>query len=209
MLGLQVSLQASTDAKAILDKAEKILASDPENLSARYNHAWASAVLGKHAEAEKEFSSILARATGDLKTDTLYNLGHTQFMQKKIQAAMETWRAGLRQSPSDQDMRHNYTVARRLLQQEKNTNSNNKDEQQDKKQNKQDGNSSSSPSQQEKQNQNDPQKKDSPDARKQAAAGSMSSEEAMRLLKALQEQEQEANPREKEILGGLRREKDW
>lgn len=204
-------LFAADDLQMVLDKAERVLATDPNNDKARYNRGWALSLLGKHAEAERDFRAVIAHAKDESKVDSLFNLGYTLFMQKNLQGALEAWKAGLRLAPHDKDMQYNYTVARRMLQEQKEKNDNKNDDKKDnKKQDTKDKEQKpASPAEQ-----NKPEKKpSSPEAgtqqKQQGTAGSMSSREALRLLKALQEQERKANPEEKQLLGGPRRGKDW
>ncbi|HOG65724.1 MAG TPA: tetratricopeptide repeat protein [Spirochaetota bacterium] len=208
LMMLTVPLVSTTDAQAVLDRAQKILESDPDNLEARYNHGWASATLGKHAESERDFKAVVAKADGKMKTDSLFNLGYVLFMQKNLQGALEAWRAGLRHAPDDRDMQYNYTVVRRLLKQEEKKKDEKKDDDTDKKSG--DKKNSDSGAQQPGDQKNDEKQSSQKNpGGQQPRTGEMTREEAVRLLKALQEQEQKANPQDKQIMGGVRRGKDW
>jgi len=199
-------LVSADDAQTVLDRATRVLASDPDNQKARYNRGWALSMMGKHAEAERDFRAVISGAEAGIKTDSLFNLGYVMFMQKNLQGALEAWKAGLRHAPHDRDMQYNYTVVRRMLQQQEEEKKNKKDEKQDQKdQEKKPGDSPG----QDRPDQDNAPRETGKDQRRQRAAGSMSSEEALRLLRALQEQEQKANPQDRQILGGPRRGKDW
>ncbi|HPH01734.1 MAG TPA: tetratricopeptide repeat protein [Spirochaetota bacterium] len=205
---LSVPVYAADDAQAVLDKAQKILESDPDNLEARYNHGWASATLGKHAEAERDFKAVVARADGKMKADSLFNLGYVLFMQKNLQGALDAWRAGLRHAPDDRDMQYNYTVVRRLLKQEEQKKSENKEKDKDEKSRDKKGSDSGAQQSGNHKNEEKQSGQKNPGGQ-QPRPGEMTKEEAIRLLKALQEQEQKTNPQDKQIMGGVRRGKDW
>jgi tetratricopeptide (TPR) repeat protein len=192
------------------EEASRALAAKPGDFRAYSRRAWAAYMRELYDEAEKDYKRALHHAPPKAHADLLYNLGNAYFMQNNLRAAAAAWRSGLRLKPNDADMLYNYAVARRLLEQEKEQGERNgsKDQQSG------EGEESTGDTtrEQDQQNQEGQQRGNEPqDGRRQTERqpGEMSEEEAMRLLRALQEQERQAASREKTILGGTRLDKDW
>ena len=215
VLSLEASLYAAADSTAAdVQKAEdaalRALASDPNDYRAYSRRAWAAYMRSQYEEAEKDYKKALHHAPPAARPDLFYNLGNTYFMQRNLRAAAESWRSGLRLSPGDADMLYNYTVARRLLLEEEKKQGEKDDESEEKQSG--EGESDTGDKEQERQTQEDTQAGNEPQNGKRQSErqnGEMSEEEALRLLRALQEQERQASPKEKAIIGGLRLDKDW
>jgi tetratricopeptide (TPR) repeat protein len=205
-------LSASPDAAAVAAAASSALAADPSDYRAYARRAWAAYMREGYDEAEKDYKKALHHAPPRARADLFYNLGNTYFMQQNLQAAAEAWRSGLRLRPDDADMLYNYTVARSLLEAEKKQgekDKNSKDQQGGEGENKE---GDTEKEQDDQQNQDRRQKgNESQDGKRQTErqAGEMSEEEALRLLRALQEQERQVSQNEKTIIEGLRLDKDW
>ena len=202
------SLAASPNPDVLAAQAERALAADPNDYRAYSKRAWAAYMRELYDEAEKDYKKALYHAPSRAHADLLYNLGSTYFMQRNLRAAAETWRSGLRLKPDDADMLYNYAVARRLLEQEKKQGE--KDDEGKDQQSGEGENNTGDREQDGRQEQGAQQRgNESQDGRRQAErqVGEMSEEEALRLLRALQEQERRAS--EKTIIGGVRLDKDW
>ena len=181
--------------------AATLAQSDEADYRLYYTRAWQEYNNKNYSEAEAGFKKALQYAPTsmggkrDIYTDLLYNLGNAYFMQQNVEAAAETWRAGLRRKPDDQDMLYNYTVARTLLDEREGKQNEQKEEQQGEQE------SAGGQQQQNIENQNNagapPQQQDR-----------MSEEEALRLLRSLQEQERRQSARTN-IIGDRFIDRDW
>lgn len=210
LLCLSGSLFAAMDPDILLKEAEQALARDPADYRAYCKRAWVAYTRAQYADAEKDFKKALSCSPPEKQADILYNLGNAYFMQKNLQAAAMSYRAGLKLKPNDADMLYNYAVTRRLMDEEK------KQGERDNSGKESQSGEGENPkgSQEKEQDQNeDPKQNGQQDREKQTrpqAAGEMSKEEALRLLRALQEQERETTPHnDKKIISGIRLEKDW
>jgi len=208
VLAFCVPLLAAPDPDLLLRDAERALERDSTDYRAWYKRAWAEYTRERYDEAEKDFKKALGYAPPEARADLLYNLGNSYFMQQNMQAAAETWRSGLRLKPDDADMLYNYTVARRLLEREEEKKEGEKDDTSKDSESGEDGkNKEQDQKQEQDQEQNQGQNQEQEQNRRQP--GEMSEEEALRLLRALQDQERQESQKEKAIIGGARLEKDW
>ncbi len=103
-----------------LDKA-------PACYEALYNLGNAFSKAGMHEKAER----TMTRAAADtLRSDTdraqaFYNLGNTQFQQKKYKEALESYRRSLLLDPDDMEAKYNFAYTKKLLEQQQQDDSNN------------------------------------------------------------------------------------
>ena len=197
-------------ADALIQEAESALARDERDYRAYSKRAYVAYAQGRFDDAEKDYTRALSYAPTEARVDLLYNLGNAYFMQQKLAEALSAWRAGIRQKPDDQDMLYNYAVARRLFDNEKN-----QGEQDEKSEEEQDAQGDNKDGKNEKQNE-DKQDQEQNQGQTQEQKnnserlpGEMSEEEALRLLRAIQDQEREASKNDKTIIGGARLDKDW
>jgi Ca-activated chloride channel family protein len=141
-----------------------------------------------------------------------YNLGNSLFKAGKLNESIEAFKNALRNSPSDEDAKHNLQVALRLKnmqqkQQQNNQDKKDKEDQQKKQDNKDNQNKENQQNQQNQQQQNQQQQ-----AQQQQQKGQISKEDAERLLQALENDEKKVLQKVKEKQSQVKRvpvEKDW
>ena len=81
--------------------------------------AEAKMVAGYVAQAE----GLLQKASADSlrndadRSDAYYNLGNTQFVQQKLQDALQSYRRSLVLNPDDMEAKYNYALTKKLLEQ--------------------------------------------------------------------------------------------
>jgi tetratricopeptide (TPR) repeat protein len=199
------ALSAAMDPDALLQEAEQALERDPTDYKAWCKRALAAYTRAQYADAEKDFKKALSSAPPEKQPDILYNLGNCCFMQKSLQAAAASYRSGLKLRPNDADMLYNYAVTRKLMNEEKK-----QGDRDDSSKESQSGEGENKQGEKEQNQNEEPKQNEQPEKQPGQQAGEMSREEALRLLRALQEQERETSPnQDKKIIGGLRHEKDW
>ncbi len=167
---------------------KKALSDTAAQRAAGYNMGNALYRAGKFEEAQKAYET----AKGAGKTGRAsYNEGNSWVEQKKWKEAMEAYKESLRREPTAQDAQYNYNYAR-AQQQAK--------EEQEKKQQQQ----KQQPSQPEKEDPKGEPKKPEPQPSK------LTKEEADKLLKALQREEEKTGERRKgQPSQDANPEKDW
>ncbi len=125
-----------------------------------------------------------------------YNLGNAQFVQQKLEDALESYKNSMRLDPDDLEAKYNYAYTKKLLEQqppqdqnqdqEQNQDENEDQEQQDQEQNQDQGDQNED--QQDQQNQ--PQDQEQPqDQQQQPQDGEISKQEREQMLDAIQAQE--------------------
>ncbi len=165
---------------------KKALSDTGASRAAGYNLGNALYRSGNFAEAQKTFEAAKKKGSS---SRTSYNEGNSWAEQKKWKEAMEAYKEALRREPNAADAQYNYNYARlqQQAQQQK--------EQQQKQQQKQ-----------------QPEKEDprgTPE-KPQPQSSKLSKEEADRLLKTLQREEEKIGERRKgEAAGEVTPEKDW
>ncbi len=158
--------------------------------------------------------------TKEQKAKTYHNIGNSYLQTQKIDAAIESYKQALRNNPNDEQTRYNLAYAMQLKQkQDQNKKQDNKqnqdqkqEEQKQQNQNKKEdqNNKKDQDKQQESESQNKDQESESNKASKPKKE-SMSKEDAERMLKAIQNQENKLQQKKKIKLDGerIRIEKDW
>ncbi|MBP3482569.1 MAG: tetratricopeptide repeat protein [Alistipes sp.] len=120
-----------------VDSYTRALEAAPNNFEATYN---LSNALFRSERYDKAEQTMMRAAADSTRTDTeraeaFFNLGNTQFMQKKLQEALESYKNSLRLNPSDMEAKYNYAYTKRLLEQQQNQENqddkDNKDDKQD------------------------------------------------------------------------------
>lgn len=115
-----------------VESYEKALQYDPTSFEAKYDLASALYKSGRYDKAEGTLKSLLSDSTRtELERGELaYNLGNTQFAQKKYKEALSSYRYAMRCNPNDEDAKYNYAFTKRMMQQqEQQQNQENKDNQ--------------------------------------------------------------------------------
>jgi tetratricopeptide (TPR) repeat protein len=141
-----------------------------------------------------------------------YNLGNTQFVQKKYKEALDSYRKAMRCNPNDEDAKFNYALTKlKLQQQEQQQNQDNKQDNQDNndKQNQQDNKDKQDKENEEKNDKNQdkqPQNQNGNEDKQQGGQrpeGGMSPEQQEALLQAVQAEEDKTQDKLKEAKGVL------
>ena len=206
-----------------VDFYQRALQHDSTCFEAKYDLASALYRTERYEKAEKTLQAIVNDSTRTEleRGEVAYNLGNTQFAQKKYKEALSSYRHAMRCNPADEDAKFNYAFTKRLIQQQEQEqqqqqqnqdqqNQDNKDQNQDKQnnqnqQNQQDQNEQNQQQPQE-QNGNEEQQQDGG----QRPAGAMTPEQQEALLQAIQAEEDKTQDKLKEKSGILiRGGKNW
>jgi len=156
-------------------KYRKSLEKDQDYFSASYNLADAIYKQERYEESANLFDALTDNAkTKNEKAKIYHNLGNSLLKQQKIKESIAAYKDALRNSPTDEDTRHNLALAQKMLQQQQEQQEQNKEEK---------GESQEEEKDQEKQQQ---QKEQQPQEKED-----MSKETAEKILEALQQQERE------------------
>lgn len=151
------------------------LAKNPTSTEALFNVAGSIYKQGRWEEATTAYSEIAKAGTPSAH----YNLGNTLFQQRKLDEAIESYKASLRANPSDMEAKFNLAYAQKLKQeQDKDKDKNQQQNQnQDQKQDKKD---------EQDQKQNEDQKKEDQKQQQQQQPKPQSRQDAERMLNAIQ-----------------------
>lgn len=208
-----------------VDSYTRALEAAPGCFEAGYNLSNALFRSERYDKAEQTLKNFVTDSTRTAKerADAYYNLGNTQFMQQKLQEALESYRNSLRLNPEDMEAKYNYAYTKKLLeqqqqQQQNQDNQENQDnkEQQQNQQGQNDQNNQDSQENQDKnkdnQEQNDQSKNPDQDQNgkpdkeeqgegQQQAQGGISPQEREAMLEAIQAQEDKTQEKVKEKQG--------
>ena len=156
--------------------------------------------------------------TAENRAEAYYNLGNAQFVQQKLQEALQSYRRSLVLNPNDMEAKYNYALTKKLLEQNQQNDQNQQNQDNQNNQNNQDNQNQNQPQNQpqggddnqnkndqnnDNQNQNQDQnkdnqqgggdqnedKKDQGQQPKQPPKSGMSEEQQQQLLNAIQAQE--------------------
>ena len=145
---------------------EEALQHDPNSFEAKFDLGSALYSCERYEEAEKTLQPLLEnKSLSDVaRGEVAYNLGNTQFAQKKYKEALSSYRTAMRCNPNDEDAKFNYAYTKLKLQQQEQQqqqDNQNQDQNQDQNQNQnQDQNKDQQNDQNKDQNQNNNQDKD-------------------------------------------------
>ena len=208
-----------------VDSYTRALEAAPGCFEAGYNLSNALFRSERYDKAEQTLKNFVTDSTRTAKerADAYYNLGNTQFMQQKLQEALESYRNSLRLNPEDMEAKYNYAYTKKLLeqqqqQQQNQENQENQDnkEQQQNQQGQNDQNNQDSQENQDKnkdnQEQNDQNNKPDQDQNgkpdkeeqgegQQQPQGGISPQERGAMLEAIQAQEDKTQEKVKEKQG--------
>ena len=204
------------DYAAAAENYYKVLENDPSNVKGKFNLGNATYETQSFDEALQHFSAAAELAKDDVtKSNAYYNLGNTYFQKaqadqgKGLEKSIEAYKNSLRLNPNDIDTKKNLALTQRLLQRQQQQQQ--QQQQQDKEQDKQD-------QQEQQENQQDQQQSDSgeneednkPQPQEQQAAKDLNKEEALELLKIMEEEEKKVQEKLQKARGdGKKPEKDW
>jgi len=187
----------------------------PETPEIYYNHANALVETGSFEEAAEKYGKAPTTDDISLQVGIYYNSGNAYFLQEDYLKAIEAYKQTLELNPDDMDAKYNLELARNRLkeqmerqpqeqnqqgqqQQQQNQQSNQQDQQQQQKEN------------QQQQDQEQQQKQQKQQQQQQPDPDEMSKEDALRILRALEEADEENQKnRQKVKIEGTYRGKDW
>jgi hypothetical protein len=172
----------------------------------------------QQAEALLQAAAADSLQTAENRAEAYYNLGNAQFVQQKLQDALQSYRRSLVLNPNDMEAKYNYALTKKLLEQNQQNDQNQQNQENQNNQNNQDNQNQNQPQNQpqggddnqnkndqnnDNQNQNQDQNKDNqqgggdqnedkkeqPQQPKQQPKSGMSEEQQQQLLNAIQAQE--------------------
>ena len=145
-----------------VDKYQEALKHDSTSFEAKYDLASALYRTERYEKAEQTLQSLLKdESRSELERgEVAYNLGNTQFAQKKYKEALSSYRQAMRCNPNDEDAKFNYAFTKRLIQQQEQQQEQNQDnkDNQNQQQNQQNQNSGQNNDQNNDQNKDQQQK---------------------------------------------------
>jgi tetratricopeptide (TPR) repeat protein len=160
-------------------KYRKSLEKDQDYFPASYNLADAIYKQERFEESANLFDALTDNAKDKNEKAKIYhNLGNSLLKQQKIKESIAAYKDALRNSPTDEDTRHNLALAQKMLQQQQQE----KEENQESKE----GNKKEEQKENKQKEEKGEQKKD-----QQQEKEEMSKEAAEKMLKALDQQERE------------------
>jgi Ca-activated chloride channel family protein len=186
----------------------------PETPEIYYNHANALVETGSFEEAAEKYGKALTTDDISLQAGIYYNSGNGYFLQEDYVKAIEAYQQTLELNPDDLDAKYNLELARNRLkeQMERKPQEQNRQGQQQQQQNQQ-SNQQDQKQQQPKENQQqdqEQQQKQQQQQQQQPNPDEMSKEDALRILRALEEADEENQKnRQKVKIEGTYRGKDW
>ena len=206
-----------------VDSYTRALEASPNCFEAGYNLSNALFRSERYDKAEQTLKTFVVDSTRNEKdrAEAYYNLGNTQFMQQKLQEALESYRNSLRLNPEDMEAKYNYAYTKKLLEQqqqqeqqnqENQENNENQDQNKDQQQDNQNNQNQDNQQQNDQnQDQNQDQKQDqqsNPDQQEQGNGneqqqpqGGISPQEREAMLEAIQAQEDKTQEKVKEKQG--------
>ncbi|MFI3323415.1 MAG: tetratricopeptide repeat protein [Rikenellaceae bacterium] len=180
-----------------IESYQKAHTAAPTSFEALFNYANALHKDEQYAKAEELYLSVEGDKlpTDADRADLYYNLGNSQFMQQKLQEALESYKASLRANPDDIEAKYNYAYTKKLLEDQQQDEDQSQDENED-------GEGEDDQNQDQNQDQNEDQGDDEQDQnqdqnqdekeqeqQEQPAEGSISPQEQAQMLDAIQAQE--------------------
>ena len=145
-----------------VDSYTRALEAAPRCFEAGYNLSNALFRSERYDKAEQTLKGFVTDSTRTAaeRAEAYYNLGNTQFMQQKLQEALESYRNSLRLNPEDMEAKYNYAYTKKMLEQQQQQQQQNQDNQDNQEQNKDN-------QQQNNQGQNDQNKQDNKENQEQ------------------------------------------
>lgn len=195
----------------------KAIEKSDDYYKAKYNLATSLYKQGNYEEAAKLYTELAHNSIDSTsRAKNFHNLGNAQFMQKKYEESIISYKNALKSNPNDNDTRYNLAYAQKMLQKQKQENKKdqnqkekNKDQQKDQKQNdkKEDEKKNDK---QNGENQKDKDKKSTePNKQKQ---NKLDKKDADKMLQAMQQKEKntkEKLDKQKVKVVPITIEKDW
>ena len=140
----------STSFEARYDLANALIRMAMADTTAYANPEGSAAKMSsgnlQQAEALLQAAAADSLQTAENRAEAYYNLGNAQFVQQKLQDALQSYRRSLVLSPNDMEAKYNYALTKKLLEQNQQNDQNQQNQDNQNNQNNQDN-----------QNQNQPQ----------------------------------------------------
>lgn len=209
------------DYKKALDYYHEAEIVKPETPEIEYNLANTLLQTGKYEEAVEKYGKALNSDNIDLQGNAYYNLGCADFVKGDYQAAIDDFSEALKINPEDVDAKYNLEAARKLLkeqlEQEKKEQQEGGDqqEQQQEKQEEQEKQDEEGKEKQDSQKQEPNDGDDEQQQQKQEQQEQlqnpedMSEEDALRILQALEDEQNKNQSKKKIKVKGNYRGRDW
>lgn len=212
----------STSFEARYDLANALIRMAMADTTAYANPEGSAAKMSsgnlQQAEALLQAAAADSLQTAENRAEAYYNLGNAQFIQQKLQDALQSYRRSLVLNPNDMEAKYNYALTKKLLEQNQQNDQNQQNQDNQNNQNNQDNQNQNQPQNQpqggdDNQNKNDQNndnkdqnqdpnkdnqqgggdqnedKKNQPQQPKQPPKSGMSEEQQQQLLNAIQAQE--------------------
>ena len=232
----------STSFEARYDLANALIRMAMADTTAYANPEGSAAKMSsgnlQQAEALLQAAAADSLQTAENRAEAYYNLGNAQFVQQKLQDALQSYRRSLVLNPNDMEAKYNYALTKKLLEQNQQNDQNqqnndqnqnqNQDQNQNQNQNQPQGgddNKDKNDQNNDNQNQNQDQNKDNqqgggdqnedkkeqPQQPKQPPKSGMSEEQQQQLLNAIQAQEDKTQDKLDEKAKGviIKGKKNW
>ena len=217
-----------------MSMADTTAYADPESSAAKMS----SGNL-QQAEALLQAAAADSLQTAENRAEAFYNLGNAQFVQQKLQDALQSYRRSLVLNPNDMEAKYNYALTKKLLEQQQNQdqnqnnqdnqdNQNNQNQNQNQPQNQPQGGDDNKDNQDQNDQNNDQNQdqnkdnqqgggdqnqdqKEQPQQPKQQPKSGMSEEQQQQLLNAIQAQEDKTQDKLDEKAKGviIKGKKNW
>ena len=212
-----------------MSMADTTAYADPNSSAAKMN----SGNL-QQAEALLQAAAADSLQTAENRAEAYYNLGNAQFVQQKLQDALQSYRRSLVLNPNDMEAKYNYALTKKLLEQnqQNDQNQNNQDNQNNQNQNQPQNQPQGGDDNKDNKDQNDKNndqnqdqnkdnqqgggddnqdKKDQPQQPKPQPKSGMSEEQQQQLLNAIQAQEDKTQDKLDEKAKGIivKGKKNW
>lgn len=124
----------STSFEARYDLANALIRMAMADTTAYTNPEGSAAKMSsgnlQQAEALLQAAAADSLQTVESRAEAFYNLGNAQFVQQKLQDALQSYRRSLVLNPDDMEAKYNYALTKKLLEQNQNQNQQNNDQNQ-------------------------------------------------------------------------------
>ena len=189
----------------------------PETPELYYNEANALVETGKYEEAVQKFTKALNTDDITLQARAYYNGGNGFFKKEDFRQAIEWYQKSLELNPNDMDAKYNLELARNRLREQMDRQPQDKQQQQQqqqqdqqKEEQKQEEQKPEEQKQDQPQQQQDQQQQPQMDKQQQPDPNEMTEEDALRILRALDDAEKDNQKEQKRFKAqGTYRGKDW
>jgi tetratricopeptide (TPR) repeat protein len=196
----------------------KALEKNDASFAGEFNLADALYKQEKYEEAGRKFNYLAEKENDKKNLGALYhNLGNSLLQANQLEQSIEAYKNALRNNPADLETKYNLAYALSLLQQQQQQQqqqSNNQDQQQDQQDNQQKDSQQQDDQQnsQQEQSQQQQQQNEQGQEKEQAQPEHISREDALRILEALKQDEQQVQEKLQKEKAAARRVKvlkDW